>query len=193
MRSRHGTVTPKQQARRITNHGKATATVGCNHDGRADQHPLPTVLYDVTHNHQHHRGRRQVIQISRDHEGGQRDGPQQALRVPSADPFGDKVEAAVIVQELNDTHRGQQEHHDTGGTAHIIQEDLVVDKELHRITRRRLPVQECHILYRVMGHHEVRTITDIDHPPHRCHKHGNGSFVHTGKMTCGDHDISQQQ
>ena len=87
----------------------------------------------VVHDDQHHRCRCQVVEVGREDERGQRDGPQQPLRVAGANPLGDEVEAAVVVQYLDDGHRGQEEHDNAGGSAHVLQEDVVVDEQLDGI------------------------------------------------------------
>ena len=60
---RDGSIAPEDESRGVANDGKATAAVGCQHDGRTYIHALTRVLEYAMHNDQHGHGRGQVVQI----------------------------------------------------------------------------------------------------------------------------------
>ena len=150
MGGRNSTIAPQQQARRIANHSETSSTTGGYHDGAANEHALTTVLHDTPHDDQHHCGGGEIVQIGRDDEGGDGDGPQQTFGVVGLDPFLHKVETAVVIENLNDGHCGQQEHHDAGSPTHVIQEYLITDIEFHGTTRRFLTGEIVGIFTRVL-------------------------------------------
>ena len=193
MSGRNGACTPEQQSRRITNHREAATTVGSNHDGRTYQHSLTTVLHNLSHDHQHSHRRCQIIKVGRDDKCSEGDRPEQTLGVSGLDPLRDKVEAAVIVQDLNDTHRSQQEHHDTCRTTHIIEEHLIIDKVLHSVARRLITCQKSQVFHCVVSHHVISTVADIDHPTDSANEDSDGRFVHTRQVSSGNHQVAQKK
>ena len=193
MRCRHGTITPKQQSRRVANHREASSAVGRNNNGRANKHPLTPALNDAMHDDQHHRGGSQVIEIRGDDEGGEGNSPEQTLGVARTDPLRDEIEAAVVVQDLDDAHRSQQEHHDTRGSPHIIEEHIVADEILHSIARRILTIKELLIFSSMFSHHEVGSPADVYHPSHRSDEHRYGRLVDTRQVTGGNQHVAEYQ
>ena len=107
------------------------------------------------HDNKHHRCRRQVIQIGRDDKCCNGNRPKQALRVACTNPFRDEVKASITVEDVDDTHSGQEEHYDTGSPSHIIEEDVVVDVILDSLTGRRSTTQEFLVVFSMFCHHEV--------------------------------------
>ena len=192
MRSCDGTVAPQQQTCRIAYNRKTSTTASSYHNGTAYEHALTTVLNNATHDNQHHRGRCEVVEIGRDDEGGYSDSPKQTLRIVGLDPFLNKVETAIVIENLDDSHRGQQEHNDTGSTTHIIQENLIANVEFYSTTRRYLASQIISIFARMLRHDEIGSPTDIEHPTHRTKKHGYSSLVNTSQMTCRYEQISEE-
>ena len=129
------------------------------------------------HHHQHHGGYRKVIKIGRDHKGDHRHHPQQLLALARPHHLLEEVEAPVIVQHLHDGHGSQKEQDNLRTTSHILQEDVPGDVFLDGNTRRIGTTQEVDIFAGMLTHHEVRAITDIEHPPHRTSKDGSCRFV----------------
>ena len=125
-------------------------------------------------------------------EGGYSDSPKQTLRIVGLDPFLNKVETTIVIENLDDSHRGQQEHNDTGSTTHIIQENLIANVEFYSTTRRYLASQIVSIFARMLRHDEIGSPTDIEHPTHRTKKHGYSSLVNTSQMTCRYEQISEE-
>ena len=145
------------------------------------------------HDDQHHGSRRQVVEVGRQDERGQRNGPQQTLGVTGANPFGNEVEASVVVEYLDNGHRGYQEHDNACSSSHILQEYVVIDEVLDGIARRSLTVQELCILRRMLRHDEVGTPADVDHPPYRTYEHSYGSLVDTRQVTGGNQQVAYNQ
>ena len=63
VRAYNSTITPTQKSYGIANDRKTTTTIGSNHNGCTYQHALATILNNAVHDDQHHRCRRQIIQI----------------------------------------------------------------------------------------------------------------------------------
>ena len=145
------------------------------------------------HHDEHHGSSCEVVEVGRDEERGQRQCPQYALRVARVYPFLYEVEAAVILKDLNDGHRGQEEHDDAGGTANVPKEYVVVDIGLDGMARRRLSAEELGVLVRVLRHDKVGAPADVYHPPYCSDEHGDGSLVDTRHVTGGNQQVAQNQ
>ena len=107
MCSSDSTIAPQQKPSGITNHCETTATAGSYHNGATNKHPLPTVLHNTTHDNQHHRSSSEVVEVGRDDESSNGDGPKQPFRVMRLYPFLYKVKASIVIENLNNGHCGQ--------------------------------------------------------------------------------------
>ena len=172
-----GSVAPENEARGVADDGKASATIGGNDNGRADKHALSTALHDAVHDDQHHGAGGEVIEVCRDDECGKGKRPKQVVGSPHAHVIGNKVEASVVVEQLNNRHRSQQEHDDGGCLAHILQKDIVADEILDGLARCWRTMQVFGIVVRMLTHDEVAAPTHVDHPSCRTNKHGDSCFV----------------
>ena len=134
-----------------------------------------------------------IVEVGREQESSQGDGPQQTVRIASANPLGNKIEAAVVAQNLYNGHRSHQEHHDGCCLAHIFQEDVVVDEELHRLTGCLASVKPFHIVVGIELHDEVFTPTNVENPSDGANEHGNGGLVDTCQMACCYQQIAEHE
>ena len=145
------------------------------------------------HDDQHHRRRRQVVEVGGKDKRSQRDGPQQALRVAGAYPFGDEVETAIVVQQFHNRHGSQQEHDDSSSLADILQEYMLANKILYRLAGGHIACEPFLIVCGVLVHDKVGTPADVYHPPHCAQKDGNGGLVHPRQMACSYQQIGQNE
>ena len=191
--SRHSSITPQDQTYRVTDDGE-TATAACRkYNGSTHIHALSRVLQDVMHNNQHHRCCRQVVEVCREDKSHSGNAPQQTFAVSCTNPFGDEVETAIVAKQLYNRHRSQQEQDDSGCPADILQEYVVVDEPLHDIAGMFVTTQPFDILLRMLGHHEVCTPADIDHPTYRSEEHSDSGFVYSCQMACCYQQIGQEK
>ena len=107
------------------------------------------------HDDQHHRGCCQVVKVGREDERSQRDSPQQAFGIARTYPLRDKVEATIVVQQFNDRHGCQQEHHNSSSSTHIFQEDIVIDEIFYCLTRSFATGKPFKIVCRMLVHDKV--------------------------------------
>ena len=147
----------------------------------------------LAHDGKHHQGRGQIIQIRRQQISNQGNHPQQAAAAARHDPFADEIKAAVCVQQVHDSHRGQQIEHYLANIRHMGDEHMVRNEVFQGSDGRRIPVQELGILRRMPHLHKIMPAHHVEQPSDHTEKHGHGRLVDIGDMLRGNRAIAQQQ
>ena len=133
----------------------------------------------------HHRCGK-VIQVGRHHKHDEHHHPKQLFAVTSSCPYTQEVETAVIVQYLYDGHRGQQEENDLASLTHITQKDGLSDKLLHSLTGVCHAVKIVGVGLLVHQLHEIRSIGNIQHPPHCTKEYCYSGSIHICNILCAN-------
>ena len=180
-RGRDEPVGPKREGREVADNGGRAAAVRGEDNDRAVNLAHPLVLEHGVHDAEHEARGGRVVKVGRKQEGDDGQYPQQRDRALGAQPFADKVEAAVVVEHLHDGHRGEEIQHHLCAAEDIFCEYIVRNEILHShcVDGVRRNVREE--LYGVLADYEVGAESNIKQPTGNAEEHRNCGFVHAVK------------
>ena len=110
---------PQHRRRHVANHGPRSARVRRDHNHPDEQ--LAAIVGDQFLQQRHHHDRAgQVVEHGGHHERKPRRDPHQLHLVRGVDPVGDDLEAVVVVDDLDDRHRPEQEEQNLADLAEQV-------------------------------------------------------------------------
>ena len=81
------------------------------------------------------------------------------------------------MEYLYNGHRGQQKEHYLCSAANVFEKDILGDILLDDTACGNGATQEVEIIIRVLTHHEVGAVADVQYPTHRSCKYSNSSLI----------------
>ena len=178
---RDQSVRPKRERREVADNGRRAAAVGGKDNDRAVNLAHTLVLEHGVHDAEHEARGGRIVKVGGKQESDDGQHPQQRDGALGAQPFADKVEAAVVVEHFHNGHRGEEVQHHLCAAEDIFCEYVVRDKVLHRhgVDGMRRNVREE--LYGVLADYEIGSESNVKQPTGNAEEHGNGGLVHSVK------------
>ena len=188
----HGSARPDEQGGDIADDRKAAAAVGGNDDDGAKQHPLSMIHNKLVHDHKHHDGSGQVVEVGTQQEAAQGEQPDGCPRASGAAEVRHEVEAAVVPQHLHNCHSREQVHDDARQLGDVAGKDIlpyVLIDSLDAIVLTAKEFLEAGIMERL---DVIGAYADVEHPSPNAAEDGDGGFVDAGDVLRADEQVAEQ-
>ena len=122
---RHFLVHPQHDSGDVTNGREGTTGIGRDNNHASEQPTIFLVAEEATQHHHHDDGGRHVVEHGRHDKRERTDNPQQVPLALGIDVLGDERKTAIAVNDLNNGHGTDKEHHNLASVTQLHDDCLM--------------------------------------------------------------------